>query len=82
MSESQYKIQKKSCILEKIANVQPFISNYYDATTYVLSCQLKTDVITNPEKTALDKFTSEEQKIIKIMTPFSGRDYTAIGQQE
>jgi hypothetical protein len=31
---------KKTVILEKIANVQPFISNYYDATTLVLQNRL------------------------------------------
>lgn len=67
---------KKTCILEKIANVQPFISNYYDATQFVLSSRLKTDIIANPEKPALEKFTTEEQRTIKSMTPLSGQDYT------
>lgn len=67
---------KKTCILEKIANVQPFISNYYDATQFVLSCRLKTDIIANPEKPALEKFTTEEQRTIKSMTPLSGQDYS------
>jgi hypothetical protein len=67
---------KKSCILEKIANVQPFISNYYDAIRFVLKSRLKTDVIagTQSKPQFENKFTYEEQKTIKRMTPFSGSE--------
>jgi len=61
---------KKSCILEKNANIQVYISNYYDATSFVLRCRTKTDVIA-----AKEEFTVAEQSTIKGMTPFSGEDY-------
>ena len=36
---------KKVSILQAIVSMQPYLSGYYDATTYVLSKRLKTDVI-------------------------------------
>jgi hypothetical protein len=63
---------KKTIILEKIANFQPFISNYYDSTTFVLQSRMKTDIIKEKEK---GEFSVAEQSTIKRMTPFSGEDY-------
>lgn len=63
---------KKTIILEKIASVQPYISNYYDSTTFVLQSRMKRDIIKDKEK---EKFTVAEQSTIKRTTPFSGEDY-------
>ena len=61
---------KRTIILEKIASVQPFISNYYDSTQFVLQSRMSTDIIKDKEE-----FTPSEQSVIKSMTPFSGEDY-------
>lgn len=63
---------KKTIILEKIGNIQPFISSYYDATAFVISHRLKTDIL-GQEK---EEFTIAEQSTLKSMTPHSGYDYS------
>jgi hypothetical protein len=55
-------------ILQAIVSMQPYLSNYYGATTFVLARRLKTDVI---------GFSEEEQKSLRDMTPLSG-----VSQQE
>lgn len=67
---------KKTIILEKIANVQPFISNYYDATQFVIQSRMSTDIIgQGRQEKEKEEFTVAEQSTIKRMTPFSGEDY-------
>jgi hypothetical protein len=43
--------------------MQPYLSNYYGATTFVLARRLKTDVI---------GFDKQEQENLREMTPLSG----------
>src|SRR6476620_10169819 len=54
---------KKVGILQAIVSMQPYLSNYYGATTFVLAKRLKTDTI---------GFDKEEQKSLRDMTPLSG----------
>jgi hypothetical protein len=56
---------KKVGILQAIVSMQPYLSNYYGATTFVLAKRLKTDVIK-------EGFDEEEQKSLRDMTPLSG----------
>jgi hypothetical protein len=52
-------------ILQAIVSMQPYLSNYYGATTFVLAKRLKTD-------TTRSGFDEEEQKSLRDMTPLSG----------
>jgi len=69
---------KKVGILKEIVSMQPYLSNYYGATTFVLSKRLKTDMIETPaqsnfelkEKSERD-LSHEEQKELRRMTPLS-----------
>ena len=45
--------------------MQPYLSNYYGATTFVLARRLKTDVIEQG-------FNKDEQKSLRDMTPLTG----------
>jgi hypothetical protein len=54
---------KKVGILQAIVAMQPYLSNYYGATTFVLARRLKTDVI---------GFNKQEQENLREMTPLSG----------
>jgi len=56
---------KKVGILQAIVSMQPYLSNYYGATTFVLAKRLKTDMIK-------EGFDEEEQKSLRDMTPLSG----------
>jgi hypothetical protein len=56
---------KKVAILQAIVSMQPFLSNYYGATTFVLARRLKTDVIEQG-------FNKDEQKSLRDMTPLTG----------
>jgi len=56
---------KKVGILQAIVSMQPYLSNYYGATTFVLAKRLKTDMIRSG-------FDEEEQKSLRDMTPLSG----------
>jgi len=56
---------KKVVILQAIVSMQPYLSNYYGATTFVLAKRLKTDTIR-------PGFDEEEQKSLRDMTPLSG----------
>lgn len=63
---------KKVNILESIVNMQPFLSNYYGATRFVLEKRLKIDPIKKPDiylDINPDKKQIEENKF------FSQRDY-------
>ena len=63
---------KKVEILSHIVNMQPFISNYYGATRFVLERKLKIDPIKKPDiylDIDIDKKQMEENKY------FSQRDY-------
>ena len=63
---------KKVEILSHIVNMQPFISNYYGATRFVLEKRLKIDPIKKPDiylDIDIDKKQMEENKY------FSQRDY-------
>jgi len=51
-------------ILQAIVSMQPYLSNYYGATTFVLAKRLKTDMIK-------EGFDEEEQKSLRDMTPLS-----------
>jgi hypothetical protein len=54
---------KKVGILQAIVSMQPYLSNYYGATTFVLARRLKTDLI---------GFNKQEQENLREMTPLSG----------
>jgi hypothetical protein len=58
---------KKVGILQAIVSMQPYLSNYYGATTFVLARRLKTDVIETGRE-----FDKEEQESLRDMTPLSG----------
>jgi hypothetical protein len=52
---------RKVGILQAILSMQPYLSGYYDATTYVIARRLRTDVIVKPQLGYLeqDKFDSK-----------------------
>jgi hypothetical protein len=60
---------KRVGILQAIVSMQPYLSNYYGATTFVLARRLKTDVIQAEQVEGLNK---EEQDSLRDMTPLSG----------
>jgi hypothetical protein len=63
---------KKVNILESIVNMQPYLSNYYGATRFVLEKRLKIDPIKKPEiylDINIDKKQEQENKF------YSQRDY-------
>jgi hypothetical protein len=60
---------KRVGILQAIVSMQPYLSNYYGATTFVLARRLKTDVIQAEQVEGLNK---EEQDSLMDMTPLSG----------
>jgi hypothetical protein len=69
---------KRVGILQAIVSMQPYLSNYYGATTFVMARRLKTDVIAAKEvKQEQEGFNKEEQDSLRDMTPLSG-----VAQQE
>lgn len=60
---------KRVVILQAIVSMQPYLSNYYGATTFVLARRLKSDVIQAEQLEGLNK---EEQDSLRDMTPLSG----------
>jgi hypothetical protein len=57
---------KRVTILQAIVSMQPYLSNYYGATTFVLRRRLKTDVIIEEKE-----FSEEDQAKLRDMTPRS-----------
>jgi hypothetical protein len=60
---------KRVGILQAIVSMQPYLSNYYGATTFVLARRLKTDFIQAEE---VEGFNKDEQDSLRDMTPLSG----------
>jgi len=60
---------KRVGILHAIVSMQPYLSNYYGATTFVLARRLKTDFIQAEE---VEGFNKDEQDSLRDMTPLSG----------
>jgi len=59
--EKEKSAYRRAGILQAIVAMQPYISGYYDATTYVLSKRLRTDVTAKPQLGYLeqDKFNAK-----------------------
>jgi hypothetical protein len=59
--EKEKSAYRRVGILQAIVAMQPYISGYYDATTYVLSKRLRTDVTAKPQLGYLeqDKFNAK-----------------------
>jgi len=69
-------------ILQAIVSMQPYLSNYYGATNFVLSKRLQGDVVIEKKisdsahiisGSLADKLDKEEQDRLRNMTPLSGR---------
>lgn len=85
--EKEKSAYRRVGILQAIVGMQPYISGYYDATTYVISKRLRTDVL-KPEISYLeqDKFKARlketrEQRLTQDMK-LSNEEFDAQEQKE